>query len=29
MSPSEPLILHVHVPGAEPYEIGDEIWQQS
>ena len=28
MSPSEPLILHVHVPGAEPYEIGDEIWQQ-
>ena len=29
MSPSEPLFLHVHVPGAEPYEIGDEIWQQS
>ena len=31
MSPSEPLILHVHVhvPGAEPYEIGEEIWQQS
>ena len=29
MSPSEPLFLHVLVPGAEPYEIGDEIWQQS
>ena len=28
MSPSDPLILQVHVPGAEPYEIGDEIWQQ-
>ena len=29
MSPSEPLFLHVLVPGALPYEIGDEIWQQS
>ena len=29
MSPSEPLILRVHLAGAEPYEIGDEIWQQS
>ena len=29
MSPSEPLILHVRVTGAEPYEIGEEIWQQS
>ncbi len=28
MSPSNPLILQVHVPGAEPYAIGDEIWQQ-
>jgi len=23
------LILTVHVPGAEAYAIGDEIWQQS
>jgi hypothetical protein len=29
MSNSNPLILQVHVPGAEPYKIGDEIWQQS
>ncbi len=29
MSPSQPLILNVHVPGAEPNEVGDEIWQQS
>jgi hypothetical protein len=29
MSPSDSLILRVHVPGAEPYEIGEEIWQQS
>ena len=29
MSPRNPLILHVHLPGAEPYEVGDEIWQQS
>ena len=29
MSPADPIILRVHVPGAEPYEIGDEIWQQS
>ena len=29
MSPADPLILRVHVPGAEPYEIGDEIWQQT
>ena len=28
MSPSKLLILHVHLDGAEPYEIGDEIWQQ-
>jgi hypothetical protein len=28
MSHSDPLILQVHRPGAEPYEIGDEIWQQ-
>jgi hypothetical protein len=28
MSPADPLILRVHVPGAEPYEIGDEIWQE-
>lgn len=27
MSHGNPLILQV--PGAEPYEIGDEIWQQS
>jgi hypothetical protein len=25
----DPLILHVHLDGAEPYELGDEIWQQS
>ena len=29
MSPPEPLFLHALVPGAVPYEIGDEIWQQS
>lgn len=29
MSPSDPLILQVHLDGAEPYDIGDEIWQQS
>ena len=29
MSHSNPLILQVHLAGAEPYEIGDEIWQQS
>jgi hypothetical protein len=28
MSHSIPLILQVHLDGAEPYEIGDEIWQQ-
>jgi hypothetical protein len=28
MSHSNPLILHLDVPGAEPYGIGDEIWQQ-
>jgi hypothetical protein len=28
MSHSNPLILQVHLDGAEPYEIGDEIWQQ-
>ena len=25
----EPLFLHALAPGAIPYEIGDEIWQQS
>ena len=29
MSYSHPLILQVHLAGAEPYELGDEIWQQS
>jgi hypothetical protein len=29
MSHSNPLILRVHLAGAEPYQIGDEIWQQS
>jgi hypothetical protein len=29
MSHSIPLNLQVHLDGAEPYEIGDEIWQQS
>ena len=29
MSYSNPLILQVHLAGAEPYELGDEIWQQS
>jgi hypothetical protein len=24
-----PLILHVHLDGAEPYELDDEVWQQS
>ena len=28
MSHSNPLILQVHLHGAQPYEIGDEIWQQ-
>jgi hypothetical protein len=28
MSHSDPLVLQVHLDGAEPYEIGDEIWQQ-
>jgi hypothetical protein len=28
MSYSDPLILHVHLDGAGPHEIGDEIWQQ-
>ena len=28
MSHNHPLILHVHLDGAAPYEIGDEIWQQ-
>lgn len=23
------LILYVHVSGAQPYQIGDEIWQHS
>ena len=29
MSYSNPLILQVHLAGAEPYELGDEIWHQS
>jgi hypothetical protein len=29
MSHSNPLILQVHLAGAEPYHVGDEIWQQS
>jgi hypothetical protein len=28
MSHSNPLILRVHLDGAGPYEIGDEIWHQ-
>jgi len=28
MSHSNPLILQVHLPGTEPYELGDEISQQ-
>jgi len=28
MNRSNPLILQVHLHGAQPYEIGDEIWQQ-
>jgi hypothetical protein len=23
------MVLNVHVPGASPYEIGDEVWQES
>ena len=26
---SDGLILRVHLAGAEPYRIGDEIWEQS
>jgi hypothetical protein len=29
MSHGNPLILQVQLAGAEPYELGDEIWQQS
>ena len=29
MSDRNPLILHVHLAGAEPYQLGDEIWQES
>ena len=29
MSANDRLILQVHIPGIEPYEIGGEIWQQS
>ena len=29
MSPADQFFLHVHVPGAEPYEIGDEVGQHS
>jgi hypothetical protein len=29
MSHISPLILQVHLAGAEPYELGNEIWQQS
>lgn len=28
MSHSNPLILQVHLPGAEPFQLGDELWQQ-
>ena len=23
------MVLNIHVPGATPYEIGDEIWKES
>jgi hypothetical protein len=23
------MILNVHVPGANPYDVGDEIWQEA
>ena len=29
MSHRNPLILQVHLAGADPYQLGDEIWQQS
>jgi hypothetical protein len=29
MTHTNPLILQVRLAGAEPYELGDEIWQQS
>jgi hypothetical protein len=29
MSPADRFFLHVHMPGAGSYEIGDEIWQAS
>ena len=29
MSDRNPLILQVHLAGADPYQLGDEIWQQS
>jgi hypothetical protein len=29
MSHRHPLILHLHLAGADPYQLGDEIWQQS
>ena len=29
MSDRNPLILQVHLAGADPYELGDELWQQS
>jgi hypothetical protein len=29
MSYSTPLILQVHLADADPYRLGDEIWQQS
>ena len=29
MTHSNPLVLHVHLAGAEPYQLGDELWQQS
>ncbi|MEO9119056.1 MAG: hypothetical protein ABI355_08165 [Solirubrobacteraceae bacterium] len=29
MNHSHPPILQVHLPGAQPYELGDENWQQS
>ena len=29
MSDRDPLILQVHLAGAAPYQLGDEIWQHS
>ena len=29
MSDRNPLILQAHLAGADPYQLGDELWQQS